>query len=48
MFFLYLDNMDDFRLILKTIWKLKQFENNNILQIFINIPEDFLDLISSN
>ena len=31
-FFLYLDNTDDFRLILKTIWILNDYENNNILQ----------------
>ena len=40
MFFLYLDNTDDFRLILKTIWILKT-EKNYFLRIFINILDDF-------
>ena len=48
--FLYLDNTDDFRLIQKTIWNMdtdNDFENSNMLRIFIHILDDFLDLISS-
>ena len=42
------DYMDDFRLILKNDMDTENdFENNKILRIFINILDDFLDLISS-
>ena len=48
MFFLQLDYTDDFRLILKNDMDTENdFENNKILRIFINIFDDFLDLISS-
>ena len=45
--FFYLDNTDDFRLTDNDIDTENNFENNNILQIFIDIVDDFLDLISS-
>ena len=47
MLFFYLDNTDDFRLTDNDIDTENNFENNNILQIFIDIVDDFLDLISS-
>ena len=44
-----LDYTDDFRLILKNdIDTENDYQSNNIFGIFINILDDFLDLISSN
>ena len=44
-FFFSSDYTDDFRLILKNDTDTENaFENDNILRIFINILDDFLDL----